>query len=369
MYEDLAPKLANLLTTYCYDVKAGDKVLILGNPSCLPMVYSLAEAVIRKGGHPMPVMQLPYVSDLMMRLGNDDQLSFENPIFQTAAETIDMVYNVMSSQNTRANSRVEGRKARLLAQAGRSFIETFGARRAANEVFGCIFAYPENASAQEADRSLIDWTEFIYRACGLHTDDPVAFWQGVHDEQEKLVNYFNGKSKLHMVGSGIDLTMDMTGRTWINSDGKGNMPSGEIFSAPIESSVNGYVQFNMRNVRSGREMTGIKLKFEDGKVVEASAAKNEDYLLSQLDVDEGARFLGEIAIGTNYNISEISGNILFDEKIGGTIHMALGRSIHGTGGENQSQVHWDIIHDMHDGEIYLDDELVYKNGQFTINTD
>lgn len=228
------------------------------------------------------------------------------------------------------------------------------------------FPFPTESMAQEAEMSLLDYTEFVYNACAFNVDDPVRHWQEVSAKQQKLVDYLADKSHARIVGPDIDLTFDFSGRKWINCNGVMNFPDGEIFTGPVEDSVNGRVKFNMRTVYMGRSVDGVELEFKDGKVVNASAEKNEEWLMSQLDLDEGARRLGEFAIGTNFGIQEITGNTLFDEKIGGSIHMAVGRSIPESLGTNMSMVHWDMVHGMESGEIYIDDELFYSHGEFKV---
>ena len=189
----------------------------------------------------------------------------------------------------------------------------------------------------------------------------------MHDRQQQLVDWLKGKDRVHVRGPHIDLTLSIAGRTFINSDGKRNMPSGEIFTGPVEDSVNGWVRFTYPAIRGGREVEGVEFEFVDGKVVRASADKNEEYLISQLDSDEGARYLGEFAVGTNYQIQRFTKSILFDEKIGGTVHMAVGAGYPETGSRNRSSVHWDFICDMReDSEILVDGELFYRNGEFQV---
>jgi aminopeptidase len=201
----------------------------------------------------------------------------------------------------------------------------------------------------------------------LHLKDPVAAWKKVHNKQKKICKVLDTKKKIRVVAKDTDLTMNVEGRKWINCDGKANMPDGEIFTGPVEDSVEGTVAFSFPGYYSGKEADGIRLTFRKGKVVKASASKNEEFLRTMLDSDEGARRVGEFAIGTNYSVQKFTRNTLFDEKIGGTFHMALGASIPESGGVNQSGVHWDIVNDMRQGgKIYADGKIIYKDGQFTI---
>ena len=227
--------------------------------------------------------------------------------------------------------------------------------------------YPCPAFAQEADMSLSDYERFVYAATFADQPDPVAAWQAVHEMQQRLVDWLRGKEQVVVRGPNVDLTLSIAGRTFINSDGKRNMPSGEIFTGPVEDSVNGWIRFTYPALRGGREVDGVEFEFKEGQVVRASAAKNEEYLISQLDSDPGARYLGEFAIGTNYQIQRFTKSILYDEKIGGTLHVAVGAGYPETGSRNQSAVHWDFICDMrHESEILVDGELFYRNGQFVV---
>ena len=205
------------------------------------------------------------------------------------------------------------------------------------------------------------------RTCGLNEADPIAHWKAVHEEQQRIVERLNQGKHLRIVAKDTDLRACVAGRKWINCDGKLNFPDGEIFTGPVEDSVEGHIRYTFPSIYMGQEVADVQLTFEKGKVVKASAAKGEDLLQTLLDTDEGARFVGEIAVGTNFNVQQFSRNILFDEKIGGTVHVAVGASIPDTGGLNKSSLHWDMICNMADGgRIFLDDELIYEKGRFII---
>jgi aminopeptidase len=230
-----------------------------------------------------------------------------------------------------------------------------------------VAIFPTQAYAQDAEMSLAEFEDYVYSTTYADAEDPVAMWQKIHDEQQRLVDWLAGKKHVEVKGPDIDLKLSIEGRTFENADGEKNMPSGEIFTSPVEDSANGWVRFTYPAVSSGREVEGIELHFEDGKVVEASAKKNQDFLLRMLDTDPGARYLGEFAVGTNKKINRFIKNILFDEKIGGTIHMAVGYGFPETGSVNESAIHWDMICDMRDGgQIFVDGELIYESGEFKI---
>jgi aminopeptidase len=198
-------------------------------------------------------------------------------------------------------------------------------------------------------------------------DDPVAYWRGVQAEQARLVDWLKGRERVTVRGPNVDLTLSIKDRTFLNADGQRNMPDGEIFTGPVEDSVSGWVKFTYPAVAYGREVEGVEITFEQGKVLKATARKNEDFLLKTLAMDPGAGYLGEFAIGTNFGIQRFTRSILFDEKIGGTIHMAFGAGYPETGSQNKSALHWDMICDMRaDSEIRVDGDLLYQNGQFQV---
>ena len=366
MFEDFAPKLARVLTEYSHPIQKGDYVGIVGEITAQPLMLALSEAVLRRGGHPHVTPRLTGAGEIYMRVAQDHQLDFCDPIQLYAIDQYDVLYQIMAPTNTKAMSKVDPARLARAQQGSRPYIERY-LERCAEDLRWNITAWPTPSAAQEAERGLLDYTEFMYKAMGLDQPDPVAYWENIKTRQQKLVDWLVGKSEGRYVGPGIDITFNFAERPWINSWGNHNFPSGEIFTSPVEDSVNGTVEYSFPTMYGGREINGVKFTFKDGKVVDASADKGEDYLLSQLEMDEGARIVGEVAIGTNYGIQEFTGNTLFDEKIGGTIHIAIGQGFKEAGGSNQSSVHWDMVHDMKQGgEIYVDGELIYQNGQFVL---
>jgi aminopeptidase len=225
--------------------------------------------------------------------------------------------------------------------------------------------FPTSALAQESEMSLVDYEEFVFEAMGLNEDNPVRYWRAKAEEQRRLIERLEQADEVHIVSTATDLTLSVKGRTFLNGDGSHNMPCGEVFTGPVEDSANGEVFFGIPVAVAGREVSGVRLKFEEGRVVDSSAEKGEEYLNAMLDADEGARYLGELGIGTNYGIPRATKNILFDEKLGGTVHLAVGRSYEKTGGKNASSVHWDLISDLREGgELYADGQLLQKDGEF-----
>lgn len=359
-------KMARVLTEYSVRVRPGDYVLILGaTPEALPLVEALYEAVLRRGGNPTIQLELPGLIEFFMREASDTQLDFMDPLRLTAFEKANVLINIRSPHNPREMSTVDPQRLQRSRNASRPIVETYFRRSDSGELRWVIAPWPTHAGAQQADMGLHAYTEFVTKACGLDQADPVAHWQAFQTHQLGLTEQLNGKRHVEIHGQDIELSFSILGRTWVSCHGDNNFPDGEIFTSPVEESVNGYVEFNLPTFYGGREVNGVRLVFKDGVVVEASAKKNESYLLSQLDADEGARRLGEFAIGTNYGIQQVTGSTLFDEKIGGTIHMALGEGFSESNGVNKSLVHWDMVHDMKQGgQIIVDDTLIYSNGQF-----
>ena len=246
-------------------------------------------------------------------------------------------------------------------------METYFERTGSGKLKRCICQYPVNASAQEAGMSLMEYQDFVYNACHLYADNPVDEWLKVRKEQQIVVDYLNSCSEIQYKGDGIDISFSFKNRTWINSDGKNNMPSGEVFTSPVEDSGNGTVRFSYPAIYMGNELENVQLTVENGKVTHWQADRGQEFLDHFFTI-KGARYFGEIAIGTNYGIQKHTKNILFDEKIGGTVHMALGQSYMQAGGKNKSTVHWDMIADMKEaGEIYADGRKIYEKGRFLIN--
>lgn len=364
---DLAPRLAELLVNYNVSINKGDLVVINGSLEAIPLVKELAQAVIRKGGLPTTFLQMPDIGEYMMTHGTDEQLEAINPFQEFMFEKADVLFSIEAPNHTRAMVSVDPARMSIAMKSHQHLMKRFIERITTGELRWNLSAYPTRAAAQEANMSFLAYEKFIYEAYGLHLDDPVAHWVNVRDQQTRYTAWLADKSHVEVKGPGIDLSFNIDGRSWVSCHGDKNFPDGEIFTGPVEQSVNGHVEFSYPNFYMGQQVDGVKLRFEDGKVVEASAEKGEELLLSQLDMDEGARYLGEFAIGTNRYVQNITGSTLFDEKIGGTIHMALGHSLPETGGVNESGVHWDMVHNMRDGgEIWVDGELFYQNGEFMV---
>ncbi|MBC8330583.1 MAG: aminopeptidase [Anaerolineae bacterium] len=360
-------KLAELLVNYSVEIKPGDWVMVRGDVAAEPLVAEVVRQVVRAGGKPTVLLSSDAIEEAFLREANPEVLEWVSPVNEMLYEQADVLMALRATSNTRALTGIDPQKERIRAVANRGLTETYMRRSAAKELRWVGTQYPCSAYAQEADMSLSEYEDFVYAATFCDRDDPVAAWKQVHDEQQKIVDWLAGKKIVTVKSPNADLTLSIEGRNFINSDGKKNMPSGEVFTGPVEDSANGWVTFNYPAIRGGREVEGVRLEFKDGKVIRASAKKNEAYLLTQLDSDEGARYLGEFAIGTNYGITHFTKSILYDEKIGGSFHMAVGAGYPETGSVNKSSIHWDFICDIQtDSEIRVDGELLYKDGQFAI---
>jgi aminopeptidase len=229
----------------------------------------------------------------------------------------------------------------------------------------CGTLWPTPAGAQRAGMGTAAFADFVRRATFLDRDDPAAAWGELHALQARLIERLGRASELRIEAEGTDLRLSVAGRTWVNSDGRRNMPSGEVFTGPVEDSAEGRIRFGVPSSPRGVEVAGIELELRAGRVVDARAERGHEYLLATLDTDPGARLLGEIGIGTNAGIDRPVGAILFDEKIGGTVHLALGRSYPETGGVNESAVHWDMICDLRGGgRLSADGETIQQDGAF-----
>ena len=360
-------KLADLLVNYSTETQPGDWVGILGEFGALPILRDVYEAVIKAGGHPSLIISDDQMQRSFLRFADDVQMNWIDPSLRRYTEEADVYIRVGAPENTRAMSNISAERMQAWRAAQSEILRTRLERAARGEFRWVGAMHPTQASAQEANMSLEDYEDFVYGACFCDREDPAAEWRKLSAMQQSKVDWLAGKRRVQLRGPSIELELSITGRTFINSDGKRNMPSGEIFTGPVEESVNGWARFSYPAIVGGRAVSGIELNFVDGKVTDATAERNEDLLHAQLDTDAGARYLGEFAIGTNFGIDRFTGMILYDEKIGGTIHMAVGMGYPETGSRNKSAVHWDMICDMRqDSEILVDGELFYRDGKFMV---
>ena len=360
-------KLADVLVSYSVGVKRGQLVRISGPPVAQPLIVELYRKVLAAGGHPFVRSSPEELSEIFVKEAGDEQLKFVNPIGVFEYEKIDCSIGIWAEENTKALSNADPKKIGLSQAARKPLMAIFMKRAASGALKWSGTQFPCQAAAQDAEMSLAEYEDFVFNAGLLDRPDPVAAWKQVSERQQRLVDFLNGKRDYQVVAAnGTDVRMSVAGRTWINCDGHENFPDGEVFTGPVIESVNGRIHFSFPAVHHGRECDGVKLTFKDGKVIDASAEKGEDFLISMLDMDGGSRFLGECAIGTNYNITRYTKNTLFDEKIGGTVHFALGAGYPETGNTNESGLHWDMVVDLHGGGLVeIDGERINVDGRFT----
>lgn len=359
--------LARILVHYSAKIKPKDRVGIIAQPAAAPLIREVYREVLHAGGFPHSLITIEGLEYLFFAQANDEQLQYVSPFTKMVYEEFEAMIGIGSQSNTRDLSNIDPSRQSLRAKSHSDLSKIFMERGASKDLKWVWTIFPTQAYAQDAEMSLSEFEEYVYGTTFADTDDPVAEWQKIHDDQQTLVDWFVGKKHVEVKGPDVDLTLSIEGRTFENCDGENNMPDGEIFTGPVEDSANGWVRFTYPAVQRGLEVEGIELRFKKGKVVEASAKKNEDFLLKMLDTDPGARYLGEFAIGTNERINRFIKEILFDEKIGGTIHMAMGSGYPETGSKNESAIHMDMICDMRaGGQIFVDGELIYESGEFKI---
>ncbi|HEY7087203.1 MAG TPA: aminopeptidase [Tepidisphaeraceae bacterium] len=367
MRDSRLQKLADVLVNYSVAVKPGQLVRISGPSAAQPLVIEVFREVLKAGGHPHVRMSPEQLAEITLKHGNDEQLKFLNPINLYEYEKIDCSIGIWAEENTRSLTNCDPKRVGLTQAARKPLLELFLKRAAEGQLKWTGTQFPTPAAAQDADMSLEEYEDFVFNAGMLDRSDPVAEWKRVSQQQQRLVDFLNGKKDYRVVAAnGTDVRMSVAGMTWINCDGHENFPDGEVFTGPVIDSVNGQINFSFPAVHLGREVTDVKLTFKNGKVIDAGASKGADFLMSMLDMDAGSRFLGECAIGTNFGITKYTRNTLFDEKIGGTVHFALGAGYPETGNKNESGLHWDMVVDLRKGGyVEIDGVKVNVDGKFT----
>ena len=359
-------KLAKVMVHYSLKIQPGQQVFLQTTPLADELSLAFIEEATKAGAHLLIQNAVPGASEVILKQASDEQLDFLMPIRKTIFETFDARMVIEAESNTRELAGIDPKRMARIQKANTPVFKTFMERVAKGDLRWCLTVYPTEAMAQEANMSLSDYREFVYAAGMLNEDDPVAFWEAEAARQNVLIDWLAGRKDAVIKGENVDLTMSIEGRTFIPCAGHENFPDGEIFTSPVEDSTNGWIRFKYPAIFAGQEIEDVELWFENGKVVKEKASKNQELLTAQLDMDEGARYLGEWGIGTNYGITKFTKNMLFDEKIGGTIHLAIGQGIPEAGGKNESGTHWDLLCDMADSEVTLDGDLFYKDGKTVI---
>lgn len=362
---DIIKKYAKLLVHYSLALKSGDRVLLCSTYLAEELLKEVYAEALKVGAFAEFKISLNGTEKIFYDNASNCQLEYISPLTKYVYENYDALLNVIAPFNVKELQNTPAEKKQKASAARAELNKTFMQRSADGTFRWTLCVYPTNAEAQECGMSAGEYADFVYNVCFLNEPDPVACWNKLESRQQKIVDLLNTKQDVHFKGKNIDVKFSTAGRKWINSSGKFNMPSGEVFTGPVEDSVNGFVRFSYPGIYMGQEIEDISLEIKNGLVVKGTAAKGQELLDKILDVP-GARRFGEAAIGNNERANKFTKNMLFDEKMGGTIHMALGAAYPETGGVNESAIHWDLLADMNEGEITADGQTIYKNGKFVI---
>ncbi|HVF53026.1 MAG TPA: aminopeptidase [Actinomycetota bacterium] len=367
MRDDRAEKLADILVGYSTKIKEGDLVSIKGSYAAEPLILAIYQRCLEKGAYPMIRASIPRAEPIFFRFAKKHQLEYVWDTDRWMMDNLDASFTIISDTNTRQLSRVDPDAQTTTARARQPLLDRFMERAAAGELRWNVTLYPTEAHAMDAEMSLAEYEDFYYGACLIEAADPVAEWRKLADRHAELIAWMEGRNEVHIEGEGTDLILEVGGRTFLPANGEENFPDGEIFTGPIEDKTRGHVSFTYPAIYGGQAVEGIRLEFENGKIVDARAKRNEEFLVKTLDTDPGARILGELGIGTNYGITGFTGEILLDEKIGGTVHLAAGASYPESGGVNESAVHWDMVCDLRrGGRITVDGDVFMEDGKIVI---
>jgi aminopeptidase len=359
---DLDPAaFADLLTGYCLEVEEEQVVLVRSTSLAAPLLLELQRAILARDAWPLLRVELPGQTRNFYEHALDRHLDDYPDLALTEAKKVHALVGVQAPDDVRELAGVDPARVTRYARSHRPIREATMKKR------WCSTLWPTPALAAQAGMTDAEFEAFVRRALFLDQPEPVKSWGGLSAFQDGLIGRLKSARELRLEADGTDLTLQVAGRTWVNSDGRRNMPSGEVFTGPIEQSANGRVRFTVPSAPAGIDVQGVELEFRDGEVVAARAEVGDEYLQRALATDDGARFLGEIGIGTNFGIDRPTGTTLFDEKIGGTVHLALGRSYPETGGKNRSALHWDLICDLRaGGRLIADGAIVQQHGRFVV---
>jgi aminopeptidase len=368
MRDPRVERLAGLMTGYSLRLGPGQVMRINGEESALPLATALYRSALARGALPYLNVIPAALDEILLADASEEQLAFVSGGEQLQTEQVDAWATIWSSSNTRALTRIDPARRRTHLSAQFRLVNRLWQRVSTGELALCGTLFPTQAHAQDAEMSLAQYEDFVYGACHVDGDaDPIAHWESVSAQLTARARQLDGVRELRILGPDTDLRVIVEGRPWIPSDGRHNMPDGEVFTSPVETGTEGEIYFAFPSIFQGREVEDVRLRFEGGRVVRADASTGQDYLRTLIGTDEGAAVLGEVAFGLNYEIDRFTRDILFDEKIGGTMHVALGGGFDEAGTKNTSDLHWDLICDLRaDGEVYADGELVWRAGNFLI---
>ena len=364
--QDINERYAKLLVNYSLSLQSGDKLLIASSYLAEDLVKAVYKEALKVGAYPELLIGINGTERIFFDNASEEQLKYVSPLLEYVSKKYDAFLHIRAPFNMKELENVDTVKKQTVGIAGTEFMQTILTRAASGEFNRTLCVFPTDAAAQECGMSRSEYADFVYSACFLYEDDPVAEWKKLAQRQQRIVDFLDTKEQIRYLGKDIDISFSTKGRRWVNSMGTTNMPSGEVFTTPVEDSVNGKIRFSFPGFYFGQEVGDISLEVKDGEVVKWDAGKGKDLLDKILEMP-GAKRFGEAAIGTNKRIKKFTKNILFDEKIGGTIHMAVGAAIPQTGGKNECGIHWDMLADMRDGgQIFADGEVIYESGDFII---
>jgi aminopeptidase len=363
-------KWADTLVHYSLCLQPKEQVLIRVDEAAIPLAKEVYRSALAAGAYPRLQVLIDGADEIFLTTAAEHQLDWASPVERFEYETMDALCAILAPVNTSALSGVETEKQARFQRTSKAARRSLFTRTAEGRAKWSLTLYPTQGAAQNAKMSLANYEEFLMRAMLLDRDDPAAAWKAFSERQQRTVDYLNGVETVRFLARDTDISLQVGGRVWINADGHRNFPCGEVFTGPVEDSVNGCVRFTFPTAHLGNEVDDVRLTFEAGRVVNAEAARGQAFLETMLGSDAGARTLGEVAIGTNYGIRQFTRNTLYDEKIGGTFHLALGNSYPETGGKNVSALHWDMVCDMRPeaggGAVYADGVLIHENGHWLI---
>lgn len=355
-------RYAALLTTYCLNAQAGERILVQSTPLAEPLLEAVYTQLIQKGCYPEIHVELKNSKKTLLASGNDAQFAHTGTLHTLAIQTFDAILTIDAPYDRKALKDIAPGRISAFDVARAPRRKQMAERSHRGEIRWCICVFPTAAGAAEAEMSLSEYEDFVFSACFLNTPYATSAWRQLSQNQQGITDRLNRATQIHYLAPHLDIRFSTLGRRWINSDGKRNMPSGEVFTSPVEDSVNGHIAFTYPVIYTGKEISGIRLKIVDGTVVHWEAQTGKDTLDAIFTIP-GANRIGEMAIGLNHNIRRFSKNILFDEKMAGTVHMAIGASYPEAGGKNESGIHLDFITDMPIGSrITADGTRIYQDG-------
>jgi len=361
---------ANVLVNYALDAKAGQHAVIVSEPDAMPLLEACYEHLIKVGAIVETFITPRSLTEIQFQYATDDQIKTTPPVMKYAAENCDLYIALGAEVNSKLLANFDPQKQALASKARLPIMAAIMERAAEKKVRWVYTHFPTPAAAQDAEMGTREYEEFVYTLGHLNEEDPVNVWKEVESRQQELITFLEAKKELHFKNAdGTDLKVNVDGMKWVNCCGRINFPDGEVYTGPnlnaSDGGVNGVARYALPTLYRNVEVHDIEIKFENGAVVEANASKGQDFLREMIKQDEGAKYVGEIAIGTNYNMQRITKNILFDEKFGGTFHFALGKGYPQTGNTNHSALHWDMIFDLRKGgSITADGELFFEDGKF-----